>query len=103
VKVNNVTALTLDGVTCRKFTGGLSNLKNVQHTPAGASQIDWGIETTDTANTFTQNTTITASRKLGTQGYTIPPATAMRETSKNTFGWYTSYDQNTGTITHTRP
>ena len=98
VKINGVNALTLGDVACRRFDPGFVNVKYI---PNAASRIDWGIESNDTANTFTKNTTMTVQQQFGTGSYTTPPSAAVPDTSNNTFGWSTTY--NNGTITFTRP
>jgi NADH:ubiquinone oxidoreductase subunit F (NADH-binding) len=63
--------------------------------------MQWGIESNDTTNTFTNGTSATLQVKQGMGGYVTPSNTAVYESSDGNFGWYTTYSN--GTMTMNRP
>jgi hypothetical protein len=95
VKYNGTTALTLAGVKALANSGG--GLYGVV-TPAAATELQVGIESNDTTNTFTNGTSMIQSYKLGTSSvYTFSPVSGPYD--NNTFSWYSTYTPATGKVT----
>jgi hypothetical protein len=99
VNINNVNQLNLLNVNCRKIGSTNSN----QGYPAtGGQRVTWGIESNDTANTFTSGTSMDVLMKRGTATeYSIPPS-AEQNVVDAPPSWSTSYSTTNGRVTMTR-
>lgn len=99
--INGVTAQT-QNITCVKKVNGA----NVTYPAAGGSIVEWGIESNDTTNSFTKDTKLTATRRIGfgVGLYAPPPAASMTvQLYENNVNWTTMYNGSTGEMTFKRP
>ncbi len=100
VNINNVNGLNLTNVNCRKI--GLTN-PNQGYPAIGGSSAQFGIESNDTANTFTSGTSMDVLVKdLGQTVYSIPATTFGITPTNAPPSWATTYNATNGRITMTR-
>jgi hypothetical protein len=102
VNINNVNGLNLTNVNCRKIGIAIGSNQNQGYPAIGGSAADFGIESNDTANTFTSGTSMDVLVKdLGQTVYSIPATTFGIPTNAPP-SWTTTYNTTNGRVTMTR-
>jgi hypothetical protein len=101
VNINNVNQLNLLNVTCRKINNAIGNI-NQGYPAIGGERATWGIESNDTANTFTSGTSMDVLLKRGTATQYSIPSSADANVQDAPPSWSTGYSTVNGRVTMTR-